>query len=264
MDVPAISALTIDPGWVTGAILAVTRVAAFIVLFPLLGRTMPPTARLAFAVAIGLALARPVPALLEVGDLVAAAAINLAVGAALGWLVGLVLHTFAVAGGILDLVSGLMVSQVFDPLMGQSGGVWTRMFNLVGMTLFVVIGGLGLIVTALFASVEVIPLTATLAPVGGLGEFAITQVSRVVRAGVELALPIMGVMLMLELALGLAARFAPQANVFLLGLPAKLLTAITVVGSAWVLFPELMDQIQSGFARDVQVVLRGLTAGAAG
>ena len=256
-----ISALAIEPAWVMGAILSMTRVGAFIVLFPLLGRTLPPTARLAFGLAVGLFLARPVPLAMEVGDLVAAAAVNLVIGGVMGWMVGLALHTFAVAGGILDLISGLMVSQVFDPLMGSSGGVWTRMFNLVGMTLFVVLGGLGMVVTALFASVEVIPLTAPVAPSSALAEMAVTQVSAVVRAGVELALPIMGVMLMLELALGLGARFAPQANIFLLGLPAKLLTVITVVGSAWVLFPELMDSIQIGFTRDVRLVLEGLLGG---
>ncbi|MFP4311441.1 MAG: flagellar biosynthetic protein FliR [Nitriliruptoraceae bacterium] len=254
-----ISALAIDPTWVTGGILALMRVGAFVVMFPLLGRVMPPTARLAFTFGVGLFFARPVPAVLEVGELVSLGVMNLAVGAALGWLVGLVLHSFAVAGGILDLISGLMVSQVFDPMMGQAGGVWTRMFNLVGMTLFVVLGGLGLVVAGLAASIDVLPLTGSLSISGGLGEFAISQVSRVVRAGVELALPIMGVMLMLELALGLAARFAPQANVFLLGLPAKLFAAITVVGAAWVLFPELLATIQSGFSRDVHAVLRGLT-----
>lgn len=255
-----VTALALDPAWAVGALLAMGRVGAFVVMFPLLGRTMPPTARLAFTLAVALFFARPVPVTLEVGELVSLMAMNLAVGAALGWVVGLVLHTFAVAGGILDLISGLMVSQVFDPLMGQAGGVWTRMFNLVGMALFVVVGGLGLVVAGLAASIEVLPLTGALAPSGALGELAITQVSRVVRAGVELALPIMGVMLMLELALGLAARFAPQANVFMLGLPAKLFTAITVVGSAWVLFPELLDSIRSGFARDVSAVLRGLGA----
>ncbi len=254
-----LSSLAVDPGWVTGGILAVTRVGAFVVLFPLLGRTMPPTARLAFAFGISLFFARPVPVVLELGELVTLGVMNLAVGAALGWTVGLVLHSFAIAGSVVDLISGLMVSQVFDPLMGQAGGVWTRMFNLVGMALFVVMGGLGLVVAGLAASIEVIPLTGSIAPVGGLGEFAIDQVTRIVRAGVELALPIMGVMLMLELALGLAARFAPQANVFLLGLPAKLFTAITVVGAAWVLFPELLATIQSGFSRDVSAVLRGLT-----
>lgn len=257
----AVSELVLEPEWGIGALLAIARVGAFVVLFPLLGRTMPPTARLAFALAVGLFLARPVPIVVELGDLVAAAVINLAVGATLGWMIGLILHSFAVAGGILDLISGLMVSQVFDPLMGQSGGVWTRMFNLVGMALFVVLGGLGLVVAGLAASLEVIPLAGSLAPSAALGELAIAQVSRVVRAGVELALPIMGVMLMLELALGIAARFAPQANVFLLGLPAKLLTAITVVGSSWMLLPEVVASIRRGFATNVEAVLSGFGAG---
>jgi flagellar biosynthesis protein FliR len=108
----------------------------------------------------------------------------------------------------------------------------------------------------------VMPLDASLQLHAGLTGVVVTLVNEMVRAGVELALPVMGVMLMFELALGLAARFAPQANVFLLGLPAKLLAAITVVGSAWVLFPDAMDRTQGTVARSFEAALRGLGAGA--
>jgi flagellar biosynthesis protein FliR len=250
--------LPVDGAWAIGFVLAITRAAAFALASPLFGRSLPATARLAFTAALSLALTRPVVGLTEVGELVTAGVVNAVIGAALGYVTGLILHLFATAGGIIDLISGLAVSQVFDPLMGDQGGIFGRMFHLVGMTLFVVLGGLGLLVGGLLASVRVLPLDATLAPSPGLTGLVVSLVTQMVRAGVELALPIMGVLLMLELALGLAARFAPQANVFLLGLPAKLLAAITVVGSSWVLFPDTMADVESTVARSVQAVLTGL------
>lgn len=250
----------VDVAWAVGLVLAVIRVAAFVVTSPILGRAVPATARLTFAFAVGFAASEPVHGVLDLGDLLSLALINAAVGGALGWATGVMLALFATAGGILDLISGLAVSQVFDPLMGAAGGVWYRLFNLTATTLFLVAGGLTLLVSGLVGSVRVLALDATLAFRPELTGGVIDLVNGMVRAGVELALPVMGVMLMLELALGLAARFAPQANVFLLGLPAKLLTSITVVGSSWVLFPDTMSMVERETARTFQLILRGLGA----
>jgi flagellar biosynthesis protein FliR len=250
--------LPVDAAWAVGAVLAMTRVAAFAIASPVTGRAVPAPARLAFTVAVAMAMVHPVAGVLELGDLVAAAFVNAVVGAAMGYVSGLILHLFASAGGIIDLVSGLSIATVFDPMQGDQGGVFARFFHLTAVTMFLVGGGLLLLVGGLLASTRLFPLDAALAPQPGLAGLVVTLVSRMVRSAVELALPVIGVLLMLELALGLAARFAPQANVFMLGLPAKILAAITVVGSSWVLFPDAVAGAEATVARSLEAVLRGL------
>ncbi len=252
--------IPVDAAWVVGFLLALIRIGAFVILSPIIGRAIPATGRMAFAVAVALAMAQPIHGLSEVGPLVAAAGVNAIVGGALGWVSGLIMHLFASAGGVIDLISGLSVSMVFDPMQGEQGGVFTRMFHLTATTMFVLAGGMGLLVGGLVASANLLPLDGSLAPQPGLVGYVVDTVALMVRRGVELALPVMGVMLMLELAFGLAARFAPQTNVFLLGLPAKLFTSITVVGSAWVLFPDAMADAESYVGQSIEVVLRGLGA----
>lgn len=255
---PGVVELPVDAAWATGFVLALSRIAAFAIASPVTGRTIPATGRLAFTVGVALAMTRPVAGLAETGELISAALVNVVVGATLGFVSGLILQLFTSAGGIIDLVSGLSVATVFDPMQGEQGGVFSRMFHLTAITLFVVGGGLGLLVTGLVASTQVLPLDASLAPQNGLAGLVIATVSQMMRSAVELALPVMGVLMMMELALGLASRFAPQANVFLLGLPAKVLAAITVVGSAWVLFPDAMSNAETVVARNLEAVLRGL------
>jgi flagellar biosynthesis protein FliR len=250
--------LPVDAGWAVGFVLALTRVAAFAVASPIIGRAVPVPARLAFAVAVSLAMTRPVTGVAELGELIGAALANVAIGATLGYLTGLIVHLFTSAGGVIDLISGLSVATVFDPMQGDQGGVYARMFHLVGTTLFLVGGGLAVLVGGLVASTRVLPLAAPFTPHPGLAVLVVELVSTMIRGAVELALPVIGVLLMLELALGLAARFAPQANVFLLGLPAKLLTSITVVGSSWVLFPDAMSHVEATVGRTMESVLRGL------
>lgn len=252
--------IPVDQAWAVGFVLAMTRIAAFAIASPLIGRAVPATGRIAFTVAVALAASSPVAGVTELGELVTAAVVNAVVGAALGFLTGMILHVFSSAGGIVDFISGLAISTAFDPTQGEQSGVYSRLFHLTALTMFVVAGGLTLLVGGLVGSVRLLPLDATLAPQPGLVGLVVELTSQVVLQAVELVLPVIGVLLMLELALGLAARFAPQANVFLLGLPAKLLAALTVVGSSWVLFPDALAQVEGTVARTIGAVLRGLGA----
>ena len=260
MTPPGIVELPVDAAWAIGFVLAMCRMAAFMVASPITNRMLPSTARIGVVVALSIATVRPVADMIEVGDLIGAVGINVVIGVALGWVSGLILNLFGSAGAIVDLISGLSIAMVFDPVMGDMGGVFQRMFHLVAITLFVVTGGLSLLVGGLMASVTLLPLDASIAPDPGLTGLVIATTAQMFRSAVELALPIMGVLLLLELALGLASRFAPQANVFLLGLPAKIFASITVVGSAWVLFPDAMSNAQATVMRNFEATLRGLGA----
>ncbi|GGI06727.1 flagellar biosynthetic protein FliR [Egicoccus halophilus] len=250
--------IPVDSAWAVGLVLAVTRVAAFAVASPVTGRALPAPARLSITFAVALAMAQPVSGVVEPGELFVAGAVNAAIGMAMGWVSGVLLHLFTSAGGIIDLVSGLSLATVFDPMQGDQGGVFARLFHLTGLALFIVGGGLALLIGGLVASTRILPLDAVLTPRPGLTGVVIELVSALLRSAVELALPVIGVLLMLELAMGLAARFAPQANVFMLGMPAKILAAITVVGSAWVLFPDAIALVESSVVRSLEAALRGL------
>ena len=250
--------IPVDAGWAVGIVLALTRAAAFAVTSPIIGRAIPATGRLAFVLAVALGMADRVEGVTEFGDLVAAAAVNAAIGGALGFVTGIVLHLFTAAGGIVDVVSGLSLATVFDPMQGDQGGVFGRLFHLTAVTMFLVGGGLVLLVGGLVGSTRILPLGAALAPQPGLTGIVVELVAQMVRSAVELALPVVGILLMLELALGLASRFAPQANVFLLGMPAKIFAAITVVGASWVLFPDAVTAAELVVSRSFEAVLHGL------
>lgn len=250
--------LPIDAAWAVGLMLAIIRVAAFVVTSPIVGKTVGTPARMAFTVAIGTALSYPVTTALDVPGLIGAAVVNAVVGGVLGFVSGLIIQLFSVAGGIVDFVSGLSVATVFDPMSGQQGAVFQRLFHLTAVALFLVSGGLTLLVGALFGSIRVLPLEGGLAPTALLSETVVTLVSTLFRAGVELVLPVLGVLLMLELALGLAARFSPQANILMLGMPMKILAAITVVGAAFILFPDAMSDMQRTVGEASEAALRGL------
>ncbi len=63
-----------------------------------------------------------------------------------------------------------------------------------------------------------------------------------------------------EIVLGLASRLAPQANVLLIGLPAKLLVAFSVLSVTLLLFPGAMDGLLGNVGKAFESGLRGLGA----
>jgi flagellar biosynthetic protein FliR len=242
--------LALDAPWAIGYLLAMTRVAAFVVATPFLPRSIPMVGRAGFVVVVGLALASPTPDT-SLPALVAGAAVNVGVGLILGFLTGVVLHLFTVAGDVLDVTSGLSVATVFDPLTGGRGAVMGRLFPLAAVTIFLAVGGLGAVIQGLAASVQAIPLDGSIRLHAGMIELATSVTGRLLVAGVELALPAIAALFLSEVVLGLAARFAPQANVLMLGLPLKILILLTTVGLVLLLFPEamagMMDLVDSMF-----------------
>lgn len=260
-ETPAFDALrlVVDPAYGVGLLLSLIRVAAFTVASPILGRAWPPSGRLTFVVATGLFLSRPVPGIAEIGPLIVAGVTNAAIGISIGFLSGLIIYLFSVAGSLIDFSSGLAVAQVFDPSSGMLASVYGQLFGKAAVALFVVLGGLHVVIRGLAGSVELIPLDGAITLSADLAEAAVQTTGEVMYAGVELALPVLSSLLVAEVVLGLATRFAPQANVLMLGLPVKILIGITMVGIVVATMPAYAGDIVDDTARTITDILRSLS-----
>lgn len=230
--------LNIEAAWAAGLLLALIRVGAFVAASPVYARVVPVPGRVAFALVLGVFFAEPVAGPLDLWFLLRAGAVNAAAGVALGFLTGLILHLFAVAGSLLDFSSSLATASIVDPLTGSQSAVFSRAFHLLAVALFLVIGGDRLVVTGLAATFTAVPAAGAISFDPGLADVAVALVGRMVLAAIELAVPALAALFVAEVVLGVASRFAPQANVFLLGLPVKVMAALATVALVMLLVPE--------------------------
>jgi flagellar biosynthesis protein FliR len=97
-------------------------------------------------------------------------------------------------------------------------------------------------------------------PIGGgwPADLALTgaqTVTLVLELGVRVALPIALVLLLVELSVALLARAIPQINVFILGLPLKMLVGIGVLAIA-------MPNLVNGAASIFRFIFNAATGGA--
>ncbi len=240
-------ALDFSVVWFLGLALAVARSAALVSFCAFVPRTIPRSGRIALALAIGIVITQPVlNENMSSVDLVIAAVTNIVIGSVIGWFLGLLASVFQVAGTVVDMTSGVSLGSVFDPDAGNTPGPFSRFYTLSGQTLIIAGGGLTVLFQVAWGSTKAIALDGHLASLKVLGPAATDKVDMMFRKGVELALPVAAVLFVSELAFGLLSRLAPQINMFLIALPVKTLMALSMLGTACVVFPRYSDQAITG------------------
>ena len=250
--------LALDPAIAAGLVLAVLRSAAFVMASPIFPRAIPVVGRVGLALALGLFFMSPLDGSMEVSRLLGAALVNIAVGIVLGFLTGLVFAMFSTAGGLIDMASGLGIAAVIDPNQGVQAAVFNRMFTMTALVVFMVVGGDALLVHGLALSVDAIPLGGGLALDQGVVAFAVEASRTMIVAAAELSIPVVAALFLSEVILGLASRFAPQSNVFILGLPLRILITLTTVSLVFVMFPTATDGAMRLLREAFVAGLRGL------
>lgn len=231
--------LSIDSTLVVGYILAMARAAAWISIAPPFGvRFIPARIKAGFAAGLALALGprlaeQTVP--LEIGPLIGAMVLQIAAGAALGFLAYLLFAAFQMAGSVIDLFGAFAISQAFDPVSGVQTSVFGRFYGLLASVLLFVSGGHLLLVRGFLTSYEALPLSGFRSE--RIAEVLTADLSMFFLAALEIAAPLVAALFLTDVALGLLSRAAPEMNVFLLGLPLKVFITLSLVGLAIPVLP---------------------------
>ncbi len=211
-------------------LLPLVRVLGVATAFPILaGPGAPRLVRLAVALALACVLV-PFPlsrAQLALSPLATACAVpfEILIGMAIGFAFSLLFHALAVAGDFLGQEMGLNVASQIDPDSGLPVPLLARLFELIGLILFVELGGLGLMLRTVRGSFTLIPAGAAVRPVQllqPLGEGC----GAAIAWGVGIALPAGLVLMVFTVFTTIAARVLPKLHIFYFAYALRLLLAI--------------------------------------
>ncbi len=233
--------MTLDAAIVTAFLLCLARTSAWVMTAPFMsGKSFPSLAKLALAISMSLFLAPLVDASKVPSDVLPFFGIALGqvlVGLGIGWVSGLFVQAFGVAGALVDAQSGFSIGAMFDPVSGAQSTVYSRFYNMLFMVLLFVTNAHLTLIGGFVRSFSAIP--ADKFPMFGIGGPTAVgaAVSQLFVAALQIAAPVLGALFLTEVALAMAARFAPQANIFSVGLPLKVVISILSVGTALILLP---------------------------
>ncbi|MDD5369523.1 MAG: flagellar biosynthetic protein FliR [Anaerolineaceae bacterium] len=218
--------------------LAFTRIMAIVVYVPVLGgQAIPAQVRIGLGLVLSAILVpwQPLVATAPViPDFVFIIAIGkeLLIGTLAGFAAALTFGAVQVAGEVMGLGSGFGAGRILNPASGESGSALDQLFVMVAMLLFVALNGHHTFLIAVQKTFIAIPVNSPLP--GFTSQGLIELFARLVAAGVQMALPVLGALLLTDITLGLLARVAPQVQVFFLGLPLKLGVAMIALSMTFV------------------------------
>ena len=119
--------------------------------------------------------------------------------------------------------------------------MFCRFYSLLATTLLFATNGHLLLVRGFLTSFDAAPLTSL--SLDGVGEMLTEDLGRFFLAAVQIALPLLAALFLAEVALALLSRAAPAMNVFVLGMPLKILLTISLAGLALPLLPGALDNL---------------------
>jgi flagellar biosynthesis protein FliR len=236
--------LTLSAGTLYGFLLVLARVGGALVFVPLPGiRAAPEPVRAALAVAFTLALFGRWPAIdptgVTAGTLAAWAISEAAFGIAIGISVAIVLEAFSMAAQAIGLQAGYAYASTIDPNSEADSGVLLVLAQLIAGMLFFTLGLDREVLRLFAASLEKIPAGAySLGP--AIAEGVIKLGSTLFSVGMRLALPIIALLVMVDVALALMGRLNQQLQLLSLAFPVKMLVSLLMLSWLAVIFPRMM------------------------
>jgi flagellar biosynthetic protein FliR len=248
--------------WVGNFMWPLIRIAALVGAAPVFGaRTVPTTAKLIFAVVLTMLVVPVLPPMPSVDPISGEALLivinQVLIGAAMGLALQLVFAMFVVGGQIMAFQMGLGFASMVDPSSGTQVPVVSQFYVILLTLVFLALDGHLVLIDVIVDSFRTLPIGTQ-----GLtrdGFWALASWGGNMYAGaVQIALPAIAALLMINLTFGVVTRSAPQFNIFAIGFPITMVAGFFIM---MVTLPAVLPQITRQFAA-VFEMMRWLVGGA--
>jgi flagellar biosynthetic protein FliR len=250
-----------DPATTFSLLLTIIRVSLVVFLLPFFGASNVPTQVkaalcLAFSLAVWPQLSFPgqaMPAsiwailIMLLGELV------------LGMLLGLVVRFMFAAvqfgGAIIGFQMGFTMVNAVDPLTGQQEPVTSHFLYMVTLLTFLALNGHLYLLSGLTRTFELIPPGGIILS-ARLGEKVIELAGSIFILGVKVAAPVMVAVLLVDIALALISRVAPQMHLLVFGFPLKTSVGFIFLGLIFTYLARFIGEFIAGLGTTLDVILR--------
>lgn len=183
------------------------------------------------------------------------------VGLLLGFIAYLFFTVVQVAGTFIDNQIGIGMANVIDPMTGVQSPILGNFKFFVAMLIFLGMNGHHYLLLAIMNSYEWIPMDSTIfarLADGRISTFFIDSFVRMFYLAFQMAAPLVVALFLVDVSLGVLARTVPTFNVFVVGLPIKILVGFAVlfifIPVLIALFQELFEVLFRSMEQLIQII----------
>ncbi|MCX8130309.1 MAG: flagellar biosynthetic protein FliR [Clostridia bacterium] len=150
------------------------------------------------------------------------------VGITLGYISYLIFTAIYIAGQLIDMQVGFGMVNVLDPVSNIQIPITSNFYSIISMLVFLMLNGHHALIKALFDSYEYVPLGGAVFSEALLND-VIRIFSEAFVLGFRISAPILAAILITDIALGVISKTVPQLNVFVVGMPLKIILGLLIM-----------------------------------
>jgi flagellar biosynthetic protein FliR len=156
---------------------------------------------------------------------------ELGVGLALGFTAALLLYTVQIAGAFIDFQMGFSIASVMDPQTGTQVPIIGHFKYILALLFLLTVNGHHFMLDGVMQSFQSFPVEsiAFSAKMEDVAHFFTKLFVEMFMIALQIALPIVGALFLVDVALGILAKTVPQLNIFAVGLPLKIIVGFIML-----------------------------------
>lgn len=183
------------------------------------------------------------------------------VGVLLGFTAYLFFTAVQIAGSFIDIQMGLGIANVIDPMTGAQSPLIGNFKFILAMLLFLAFNGHHYLIDGFMKSYAWIPLGGELfARIrdGVVHEFLLRSFANVFALALQMSAPLVVALFLTDIGLGILSKVAPQFNIFVVGVPIKILVGflllVLVIPGFLFLFQDLFRSLFQALDQLVRII----------
>lgn len=210
------------------------RIAAFVMAAPIFSSNFVNVkSRLLIALAISIVIIPSIPTVAPAVEPLSAdglliVAHQILIGASMGFMLQLLFNAFIIAGQIIAMQMGLGFASMIDPQSGVTVPVISQFYLIFVTLVFISLDGHLILLQVLSESFITLPVLPSGLPVTSFRDI-VAQASWMYAAGLIVALPAIGSLMMVNLSFGILSRAAPQISPFSIGFPMTIILGFAII-----------------------------------
>ena len=175
---------------------------------------------------------------------------ELIVGLILGFVSSLIFSSIQMAGQLLDMQIGFGIINMIDPLSGQQAPLIGNFKYILALIIFLSTNGHHVLLSALFTSFKLIPVTGMVVNVA-VTKFIVDLIGGMFILALKISLPVIVSLLLTDVSLGILARTMPQMNIFVVGVPGKIIIGLFVLSMALPFYIFFLEMAFDGMYKSI-------------
>jgi flagellar biosynthetic protein FliR len=139
-------------------------------------------------------------------------------GISLGLAVTVIFAAVQLAGELIGFQMGFAIVNVIDPMTGIDAPITSNFLYIIAFLLFLSLDGHFMLIKAMHESFTLVPIGTGL-PQQGFFYAALRYAAGMFSLALQLSAPVIGVLLLINIAFALISRAIPQMNIFIMSFP---------------------------------------------